>query len=125
MNLPGLTPLRPSVLIVDDHAGFRESARGLLEAEGFDVVGVAGDSDEAMAEAIRLRPDLVLLDVRLPGVDGFGTAEMLARLDPAPVVVVTSSHPASSYRTQLAMAPVRGFLAKSDLTGAALAAFLV
>ncbi|MGA7271433.1 MAG: response regulator transcription factor [Acidimicrobiia bacterium] len=125
MSLPGLKPLRPSVLIVDDHAGFRESARGLLEAEGFDVVGMAGDSDEAMAEAIRLRPDLVLLDVRLPGVDGFGTAEMLAGLNPAPVVVVTSSHPVSSYRTQLAAAPVRGFLAKSDLTGAALAAFLV
>ena len=117
--------MRPSVLIVDDHAGFRESARGLLEAEGFDVVGVAGDSDEALAAVSRLRPDLVLLDIRLPGVDGFGTAEMLARLDPAPVVVVTSSHPASSYRSQLAMAPVRGFLAKGDLTGAALAEFLV
>lgn len=116
--------MRPTVLIVDDHPGFRESARGLLEAEGFDVLGTAGDSEEALAETVRLHPDLVLLDIRLPGVDGFGVAEMLSRLSPAPVVVVTSSHPAAAYGNQLAEAPVRGFLAKSDLTGAALAAFL-
>lgn len=117
--------LRHTVLIVDDHVGFRESARGLLEAEGFNVVGVAGNAEETLAEAVRLHPDLVLLDVRLPGVDGFGVAEMLSRLDPSPVIVLTSSHSASAYRSQLATAPVRGFLAKSDLTGAALAAFLV
>lgn len=117
--------MRPSVLIVDDHAAFRESARGLLEAEGFDVVGMAGDSEEAVAETVRLRPDLVLLDVRLPGLDGFGTAELISKLSPTPAIVVTSSHPASAYRSQLANAPVRGFLPKSDLTGAALASFLI
>lgn len=117
--------MRPTVVIVDDHADFRESARGLLEAEGFEVVGLAGDSAEAVAEAARLRPDLVLLDIQLPGADGFATAELLSRLSPAPIVVLTSSRPASSYGPRLAEARVRGFVAKSDLSGAALTPYLV
>lgn len=114
----------PSVLIVDDHPGFRESARALLEAEGFDVVGLAGDSEQAVAEARRLQPDLVLLDIQLPGDDGFAASELLSRLSPAPAVILTSSRGAAVYGSRIAEAPVRGFVAKSDLSGAALAGFL-
>src|SRR5262249_5647341 len=70
--------VRPTVLIVDDHAGFRESARALLEAEGFTVVGDAADGAAAVAAVARLRPDVVLLDVQLPDVDGFAVAGRLA-----------------------------------------------
>jgi len=69
-----------SALIVDDHAGFRRMARALLEADGFGVVGEAGDGETALIEAARLRPGLVLLDVQLPDLDGFEVAVRLARL---------------------------------------------
>ena len=67
-----------SVLIVDDHPSFRASARVLLEAEGFDVIGEAADGASGIAEAKRLRPDLVLLDVQLPDIDGFDVASRLS-----------------------------------------------
>ncbi len=66
-----------SVLIVDDHPSFRASARMLLECEGYDVVGEAADGESALSEAARLSPDVVLLDVGLPGLDGF---EVTSRL---------------------------------------------
>ena len=64
-----------TVLIVDDHEDFRRVARALLEADGFRVVGEAVDGESAIAEANRLRPRLVLLDVQLPGIDGFAVAD--------------------------------------------------
>ena len=63
-----------TVLIVDDHPGFRASARMLLEAEGFDVVGEAGDGRSGLDAAAELRPDVVLLDIQLPDMDGFAVA---------------------------------------------------
>ena len=110
------------VLIVDDHPGFRRFARTLLESEGFDVVGEAEDEASALAAAVRLRPGLVLLDVLLPGRDGFAVAERLHALDPAPAVVMTSSRPADEFGVRLRTAPVAGFVHKDDLSGAALAA---
>ena len=61
--------MRPSVLIVDDHEDFRRSARALLQAEGFAVVGEAGDGAEA-AKVRAGRPDVVLVDIQLPDLDG-------------------------------------------------------
>lgn len=112
------------MLIVDDHEGFRESARELLEAEGFDVVGEAADGAEAVAEAARLCPEVVVLDIQLPGVDGFGVAERLADLPRPPTVVLISSREAVAYGPRLASARARGFLAKRELSGAALAGLL-
>lgn len=112
-----------SVLIVDDHAGFRRAARALLEAAGFDVVGEAADAESALAEVARLRPGLVLLDIQLPDLDGFEVAARLAGWADPPAVVLTSSRPVSSYRRRLAGSPALGFIAKSELSGKALAAF--
>jgi DNA-binding NarL/FixJ family response regulator len=113
-----------TVLIVDDHPGFRSAARALLEADGFDVVGEAADGASGLAAAARLRPGLVLLDIQLPDLDGFTVAERLASAEPPPAVVLVSSRTASSYRRRLADSPARGFVAKSDLSGAALSALL-
>src|SRR5947208_16770985 len=113
-----------SVLIVDDHPSFRTSARRLLEAEGFDVVGEAGDGHAAIAAAQELRPDLVLLDVQLPDLDGFEVAARLAALAAPPHVVLTSSRSAGSFRRRLAASPALGFVAKGELSGEALAAFV-
>jgi DNA-binding NarL/FixJ family response regulator len=113
-----------TVLIVDDHEGFRATARALLEADGFDVVGEAADGESAMAEAERLQPELVLLDIQLPDFDGFEVAARLRETRNPPVIVLTSSRAESSYRRRLAQSPVRGFIAKSELSGEALSALV-
>ena len=113
-----------TVLIVDDHGSFRASARALLEAEGYHVVGEAADGACAMTEAVRLRPDLVLLDVQLPDMTGFEVAALIAASDGAPNVILTSSREASDYGELLEEAPARGFIAKDQLTGSAIAELL-
>jgi DNA-binding NarL/FixJ family response regulator len=112
---------RPTVLIVDDHATFRDGARALLESGGFAVVGEAPDGEVALSEAERLQPDIVLLDVQLPGLDGFAVADRLAVDVPASTVVLTSSREAAAYGDRLRLAPVIGFLPKRELSGASLA----
>jgi DNA-binding NarL/FixJ family response regulator len=116
--------MRPSVLIVDDHEDFRTSARALLELQGFEVVADVENGEAALAAADRLRPDIVLLDVQLPGMDGFEVAERLAATAAAPRVVLISSRRRSAYEVRMPGAHVAGFLGKHELSGAALAAFL-
>ena len=82
--------VRPTVLIVDDHPDFRASARALLEAEGFAVVGEAASGREAISEVERVRPQVVLLDIQLPDLDGFWVAERLAAVPGSPAVVLIS-----------------------------------
>jgi DNA-binding NarL/FixJ family response regulator len=113
-----------TVLIVDDHEAFRQSASALLEAEGFHVIGQAADGPEAVAQTERLRPDVVLLDIQLPGADGFTVAERLAALPAAPRVVLISSRDASAYGHRVGEAPARGFIAKRELSGEALASLV-
>src|SRR3954462_10506496 len=81
----------PRLLIVDDHEGFRRSARMLLENEGFDIVGEADNGVHGLRAARELLPDVVLLDVHLPDVDGFEVAERLAGDEHPPKVVLTSA----------------------------------
>jgi DNA-binding NarL/FixJ family response regulator len=114
-----------TVLIVDDHPSFRATARLLLEVEGYDVVGEAQDGGEAIEEAVRLRPDLVLLDVNLPDIDGFQVAnELTGRGAGCPAVILISSRDSSDYGTLVASSGARGFIPKADLSGASLAALL-
>ena len=108
------------MVIVDDHAGFRSSARALLEAEGFDVIGEAGDGASALALVDLLRPRIVLLDIQLPDIDGFDVAERLARTGDPPAVVLVSTRGVSAYRRRLARSPASGFISKSELSGNAL-----
>ena len=113
-----------TVLVVDDHFGFRALARALLESEGFEVVGEAGDAASALRAVKQLRPDLVLLDVQLPDLDGFEVADRLAAQENPPTVVLVSTRGAASYRRRLAGTTARGFISKGDLSGAALSAVL-
>ncbi len=107
-----------SVLIVDDHPSFRASARRMLEASGYAVVGEAADGEAAIAAAGELDPDLILLDVQLPDLDGFEVAERIAKLaEDGPAIVLTSSHELSDFRQAVAESPARGFIAKSELSG--------
>ena len=112
------------VLIVDDHAGFRATARSLLESDGYDVVGEAENAAAALDVARQMRPDLVLLDVQLPDLDGFALAKELFALDPSMRVILTSSRDVEDYRPFIEASPARGFVPKDELSGAALAALL-
>jgi DNA-binding NarL/FixJ family response regulator len=116
--------VRTTVLIVDDHDDFRASASALLEAEGFAVLGEAADGGTAIVESERLRPDVVLLDIQLPDLDGFTVAERLAAAQEPPAVVLISSREAEAYGPRLEAGPARGFISKRELSGAALAALI-
>jgi DNA-binding NarL/FixJ family response regulator len=111
-----------SILIVDDHPSFRASARMLLEAEGFEVIGEAEDGYTALRAVRELTPDVVLLDVQLPDINGLEVATRLAAANgTCPVIVLTSSRDLEDIG---ALSGVRGFIPKSDLSGAALEALL-
>jgi two-component system response regulator FimZ (fimbrial Z protein) len=110
----------PTVLIVDDHAAFRALARELLEADGYQVVGEASDGQAGLHAAGSLQPDVVLLDVRLPDMDGFQLADHLAACGCRSAVVVTSSSDDPLYPGRATSSGARGFVAKHDVCGAAL-----
>jgi DNA-binding NarL/FixJ family response regulator len=114
----------PTVLIVDDHPSFRLTARALLEAEGFEVVGEAADGASALAAVAELRPDVVLLDVQLPDLDGFEVASRLCSNGHGPSVVLTSSRDGSDFGPLVARSGARGFVPKAELSGDALAELL-
>jgi DNA-binding NarL/FixJ family response regulator len=98
-------------------------ARRLLEAGGFAVVGEAWDAASAVSAVTELAPDLVLLDVLLPDVDGFAVARCLAERPDGPVVVLTSSRSEAELGRRLECAPAAGFIAKDALSATALAQF--
>ena len=105
------------VLIVDDHTAFRSRARRMLEAEGFEVVGEAGDGASGVAAARRLTPDVVLLDLQLPDTTGFAVAQEIAG-DFA--VVITSTHDDEDIGAMARRSGACGFVSKSELSGAAI-----
>jgi DNA-binding NarL/FixJ family response regulator len=111
---------RPTVLIVDDHAVFRSTVRALLEYDGFEVVGEAGGGEAGVSAGLRLQPDVVLLDVRLPDIDGFAATERLVAGGSESAIVLTSSSDDPLYPDRARRSGARGFVAKHDLSGAAL-----
>jgi DNA-binding NarL/FixJ family response regulator len=113
-----------SVLIVDDHPSFRATARAVLQADGFDVVGEAESGLRALEAVRELRPQLVLLDVQLPDTDGFAIAAELTRGGDGPAVVLTSSREAADFGPLVEESGACGFVPKSELSGAALSALL-
>ncbi len=112
------------VLIVDDHAAFRSAAAAMLRAAGSVVVGAVGRGEDVSDAVAEHHPDLVLLDIQLPGIDGVDVAEELARLDDPPSVVLTSSRESAAGDPRVRAAPVLGFVAKRDLGPASLEALL-
>jgi DNA-binding NarL/FixJ family response regulator len=112
------------VLIIDDHEAFREAANAMLTSLGYDVVGALGAGEGAAAAVSALQPDLVLVDLRLPGIDGVTVSEELAGLLSPPDVILISSREEAALDPRVQGAPVRGFVAKRDLDAAALGALL-
>jgi CheY-like chemotaxis protein len=113
-----------TILVVDDHPSFRSTARALLHAEGFDVVGEAADGESALRAIARLRPDVVLLDVQLPDMDGFEVTARVLRDGRPPKIVLTSSRDAADFGPLVETSGAVGFVPKDALSGAAVAALL-
>jgi DNA-binding NarL/FixJ family response regulator len=113
-----------TVLIVDDHASFRAAARMLLELEGYEVVGEAVDGEDGVRKARELQPDFVLLDVQMPGMNGFEVAARLTAGAGAPSVVLTSSHDSEDFGRMIGSSGARGFIPKAELSGDRIAALL-
>jgi DNA-binding NarL/FixJ family response regulator len=113
-----------SVLIVDDHDGFRTQVRALLDAAGYEVVGEAGDGTSGVEEATRLAPDLVLLDVQLPDMSGFDVARRLRERGTEPAIVLISSRDRSDYGSRIERSGADGFISKGDLSARAIRSIL-
>ncbi len=113
----------PTVLIVDDHPSFRASARAILEAGGFTIVGEAEDGASALTLLRQLHPDVVLLDVQLPDMTGFDVCVECGDLDKTSVVLV-SSRDAVDYGSLIEASGARGFVPKAELSGAVITALL-
>lgn len=102
------------VLIVDDQLPFREASRMVVEmTDGFEVAGEAANGEEAVELAADLRPDLVLMDVQMPGIDGLDATRRIMSSDDPPHVLVMSTHESGSYEEPALAAGAIGFLPKS------------
>jgi two-component system response regulator NreC len=107
----------PSILIADDHPVFRSGLRGVLERDGFAVVGEAADGDAALAAALRLAPQVVVMDLSMPGRPTREVAaELLARL-PGSALVILTMHEDPRYLREFLRLGVHGYLLKKSTGG--------
>lgn len=101
------------VLIADDHQLVREGIRAMIaEEEGIQVVGEASDGAEALALAEKLSPDLVLMDIRMPKMDGLEAARRIKGLSPSPLVVMISVYDNDAYVLDAILAGAAGYILK-------------
>jgi DNA-binding NarL/FixJ family response regulator len=114
----------PRIVIVDDDPTFLATVRVLLEAEGFVVVGEALNGADGLAAAAEFEPDVVLVDVNLPDIDGFEVVERLADRGPGLPVVLTSIRSKSDFGELVEKSRARGFITKAEISGHALAEIL-
>ncbi|MBA1202693.1 response regulator transcription factor [Pseudomonas capeferrum] len=103
-----------TVLMVDDHPTVRLAVRMLLERERFTVIGETGDGIEAVQLARTLSPDVVILDIGLPGLDGMEVIKRLHLLDPAPKVMVLTGQPPDLYVRRCLDAGIAAFVSKGE-----------
>jgi DNA-binding NarL/FixJ family response regulator len=117
-----LDEMPQTVLIVDDHAGYRSAARAVLEADGYEVIGESPTGQDALEQVERLRPELVLVDIGLPDIDGIEVARRLTSGADSPVVVLTSSRDGCGCERLFSGCGALGFIPKAELCGDTIAA---
>ena len=112
----GSVPRPVRVLTVDDQPLFRDAARAVVGATpGFEALAEVASGEDALALVDRLRPDLVLLDISLPGIDGLETCRRLTAVRPAPLVVLISADDDPVLRDTARDHGAAGFVAKKEL----------
>jgi CheY-like chemotaxis protein len=111
-------PLVKTLLIVDDHDSYRSFLTTMLEGQTLTVCGSAEDGEKALEAVDELHPDLVLLDIQLPGIDGFAVADRIAQREEPPAL--TSTRDAEDFGHRLDDAPVLGFVPKHEMSVEAL-----
>jgi CheY-like chemotaxis protein len=114
-------PMSKSILIIDDNAGFRASARRALEEEGYLVLAEAADGGAGIETALEMRPDIAIVDIQLPGIDGFEVARQISQAASPPAIVLVSSRDRADFGSLVEDSPARGFVAKAELSSKALA----
>jgi len=111
----GSASQRVKILLVDDHAMFRAGLRALLETEDFvEVVGEAGSGEDAVERALALRPDLVIMDLSMPGTNGLEATRRIAALGIGVAVLVLTVHAEEEYLVPVVEAGASGYLTKSS-----------
>ena len=115
-----------TIVVVDDHDDFRTHAAEMLATGGYEVVGSCPDGRSALSAIAALRPDVVLLDVQLPDLDGFAVIEQVNRAGDgtAPIVVLTSTREAADYGGRVAQSGAAGFISKEELSARSLDALV-
>ena len=108
-----MQPLK--VVVADDHAGFRELLTNFLRAQGVEVVGVATNGKEAVEQADHCTPDLVLMDISMPKLNGFEAARTIKRLHPRTKVIIVSSHTGDVYRKAALESMADGYIEKDSM----------
>jgi two-component system nitrate/nitrite response regulator NarL len=105
------------VLIVDDHEALRAGVRSVLESRGIEVCGEAANGQEALNMALRLRPDLVILDITMPVLDGFSAAREIHKRFPSVGILLLSMHESASMVNVAKSSGASGYVAKSEGIG--------
>ncbi len=113
-----------SIVIIDDNPGFRASARRVLEDEGCLVLAEAGDGESGVELVLEHSPDIAIVDIQLPGMDGFEVTRRIGASATAPAVVLTSSRDRSDFGSLVEQSPARGFVPKSRLSAGAVEALI-
>src|SRR5579864_5661451 len=103
------------ILVVDDHAVVRRGVRSLLEShEGWEVCGEAASGPDAVAQSLRLRPDVVIMDLSLPDLNGFDATRQILKDAPDTDVLVLTMHDSRELARDVSQAGARGYVLKSD-----------
>src|SRR5215207_7983466 len=111
------------VLTVDDHPPFRDAARAVITATpGFEALAEVTSGEDALALLDRLRPDVVLLDISLPGIDGLETSRLLTAARPAPLVILISADDDPVLRDSARDYGAVGLVSKQELRSGILSA---
>jgi len=102
------------IILVDDHAMFRQSLRKMLEERGFTIIGEGSDGREAVRKARTLDPDIAILDISMPLLNGIDAAHEIHRLAPRTQVILLTMYKEDAYILEALRAGIRGYVLKSQ-----------
>ena len=106
--------MKTTILVVDDHAMFREGVRQMLELNGFHVVGEAGDGREALAAVLELSPEIVIMDISMPNIDGIAATRDIKAHSPDTKVIAMSIHGGKRFVEKMLQAGASGYILKDS-----------